>query len=75
MSTKTFGEGSFDKGIRLTIPVAWSTGKPSVNTLSTTIRPLQRDGGARLDIDGRLYDTVRGAQSGDLYASWGRFWR
>ena len=75
MSTKTFGEGSFDKGIRLTIPVAWTTGKPSVNKLSTTIRPLQRDGGARLDIDGRLYDTVRGAQSGDLYASWGRFWR
>lgn len=75
MSSEEYGEGSFDKGIRLTIPVAWSTGKPSVNTLKTTIRPLQRDGGARLDIDGRLFDTVHGAQTGALYNEWGRFWR
>lgn len=75
MSTAEFGEGSFDKGIRLSIPVAWSTGKPSVNTLQTTIRPLQRDGGARLDVAGRLYETVRGAQMGNLYNEWGRFWR
>jgi hypothetical protein len=75
MSSEDYGEGSFDKGIRLTIPVAWSTGKPSVNTLKTTIRPLQRDGGARLDIDGRLFDTVHGAQTGSLYNEWGRFWR
>ncbi|SDF82520.1 YjbH domain-containing protein [Rhodobacter capsulatus] len=75
MSSEEYGEGSFDKGIRLTIPVAWSTGKPSVNTLKTTIRPLQRDGGARLDIDGRLFDTVHGAQTGSLYNEWGRFWR
>lgn len=75
MSSKDFGEGSFDKGIRLTIPVAWTTGRPSVNKLKTTIRPLMRDGGARLDIDGRLYETVRMAHTGDLYDSWGRFWR
>ena len=75
MSTADFGEGSFDKGIRISIPVAWTTGKPSVNTLKTTIRPLQRDGGARLDVDGRLYETVRGGQMGDLYNEWGRFWR
>ena len=75
MSTEDFGEGSFDKGIRLSIPVVWSTGKPSINTLSTTIRPLQRDGGARLDVDGRLYDVVNGAQSGALTDQWGRFWR
>lgn len=75
MSTEDFGEGSFDKGIRLTIPVAWTTGKPSVNTVKTVVRPLTRDGGARLELDGRLYETVRGAQVGDLYDRWGRFWR
>ena len=75
MSSTDFGEGSFDKGIRISIPIAWTTGKPSVNTLKTTIRPLQRDGGARLDVDGRLFDTVRGAQMGNLYNEWGRFWR
>lgn len=75
MSTEDFGEGSFDKGIRVTIPVAWTTGKPSVNAVKTVIRPLTRDGGARLELDGRLYETVRGAQVGDLYDRWGRFWR
>ncbi|MFD2173173.1 YjbH domain-containing protein [Rhodobacter lacus] len=75
MSNAEYGEGSFDKGIRLSIPVVWSTGKPSVNTLSATIRPLQRDGGARLDIDGRLYNVVDAAQTGSLYDQWGRFWR
>lgn len=75
MSKSDFGEGSFDKGIRISIPVAWTTGKPSVNTLKTTIRPLQRDGGARLDVEGRLYETVRGGQMGNLYNEWGRFWR
>jgi hypothetical protein len=75
MSTEDFGEGSFDKGIRLTIPVAWTTGKPSVNSVETVVRPLTRDGGARLELDGRLYETIRGAQVGDMYDRWGRFWR
>lgn len=75
MSEDEFGEGSFDKGIRVSIPVAWTTGKPSVNKVKTTIRPLTRDGGARLEVDGRLYETVRGNHMGDLYDGWGRFWR
>ena len=75
MSAKDYGEGSFDKGITLEIPIAWATGKPSISNVSAIVRPLQRDGGARLDIDGRLYDTVRSAHAGDLYDGWGRFWR
>jgi hypothetical protein len=75
MPASSFGEGSFDKGIRLTIPVAWTTGTPSVNRVSSTIRSLNRDGGARLDVEGRLYDTVRQSHVGNLYGSWGRFWR
>lgn len=75
MSADDFGEGSFDKGIRVSIPVAWTTGKPSVNKVNTTIRPLTRDGGARLDVDGRLYENIRNSHTGDLYDGWGRFWR
>ena len=54
-----FGEGSFDKGIRLEIPFAWATGKQTRKSYKNTIRPILRDGGARLDVDGRLYDSVR----------------
>ncbi|SPH24538.1 hypothetical protein DEA8626_03590 [Defluviimonas aquaemixtae] len=75
LSEADFGEGSFDKGVRLTIPVSWTTGKPSVNKVSTVIKPLNRDGGARLDVDGRLYDTIRSTHQGDMQIQWGRFWR
>lgn len=70
-----FGEGSFDKGIRLTIPFEWATGRPSRNRVEALIKPLNRDGGARLDVPGRLYETVRGAHQGDMQIQWGRFWR
>jgi hypothetical protein len=70
-----FGEGSFDKGIRITIPFSWLIGEPDKRGYSTTIRPLTRDGGARLDAPGRLYDRVRPLQKPALKDGWGRFWR
>ena len=70
-----FGEGSFDKGIRVQIPLAWVTGKQTRKDYKATIRPILRDGGARLDVDGRLYDSVREYHSTRLDAEWGRFWR
>jgi hypothetical protein len=75
VSSEDFGEGSFDKGISLTIPIDWITGKPERRAINTTIRPVQRDGGARLAVPGRLYETVRGQQASALDASWGRFWK
>lgn len=55
---ESFGEGSFDKGISLEIPLAWFTGNSIRSTTSATIRPLLRDGGARLNVEGRLHDLV-----------------
>ena len=70
-----FGEGSFDKGIRIEIPFAWATGKQTRKSYKNTIRPILRDGGARLDVDGRLYDSVREYHAGSLDSEWGRFWK
>ncbi|NVK17041.1 MAG: YjbH domain-containing protein, partial [Rhodobacteraceae bacterium] len=39
VSFDDFGEGSFDKGIRLEIPVSWLTGRPSRDRLAQVIRP------------------------------------
>lgn len=75
MSSSDYGEGSFDKGVRLTIPLSWAVGTPSTRTQSVTLRPVTRDGGARLNVRGRLYDEVRDGQTGKIYESWGRFWR
>ncbi|MFT4743521.1 MAG: hypothetical protein ACI91Z_001496, partial [Yoonia sp.] len=70
-----FGEGSFDKGIRVTIPYDYFIGSPSRKDVSTTLRSLSRDGGARLTVDGRLYETVRAGHVADMTDTWGRFWR
>ncbi|MBA49207.1 MAG: hypothetical protein CMI51_09325 [Paracoccus sp.] len=75
LSAEQFGEGSFDKGISLSIPITWATGQPTRDRASTTLRSLSRDGGARVDVSGRLYDRVRDAQDAKLYDGWGRFWR
>lgn len=75
VSSTQFGEGSFDKGIRLSIPLNWAIGGPVRGTTNATIRPIQRDGGARLGVNGRLYETVRGSHSQKLDDQWGRVWR
>lgn len=75
LSDEEFGEGSFDKGITMSIPLSWAMGTPSRDRSTTSLRSLSRDGGAKVNVDGRLYDKVRDAQSVKLYQGWGRFWR
>ncbi|MEP3846725.1 MAG: YjbH domain-containing protein [Paracoccaceae bacterium] len=74
VTAEEFGEGSFDKGINLTIPLGWFLGQPSRQGISTTIRPVQRDGGARLNVPGRLFEQVREGHREDLAESWSRVW-
>ena len=75
MSTEDFGEGSFDKGVVMSIPLSWATGTPSKKRAVSDVRSLSRDGGARLRVDGRLYEAVRDSHTGELYDGWGKFWR
>ncbi|MFV1507073.1 YjbH domain-containing protein [Phaeobacter sp. JH20_09] len=74
-SSEDFGEGSFDKGIRVEVPVAWLTGKPSRQSITQVIRPVLRDGGARLNLQTRLYEKVRDSRGRALAAQWGRYSR
>ncbi|MDA5095377.1 YjbH domain-containing protein [Aliiroseovarius sp. KMU-50] len=75
VSAEQFGEGSFDKGIHVTIPLEWALGQPSRGKSVTKIHSLSRDGGARLDVDGRLYDWVSDGHGDALASRWGKFWR
>lgn len=74
VSAADFGEGSFDKGIRFRIPLTTLLGKPSRAGLGLTIRPVQRDGGQRVTVPGRLYGQVREAHRSGLEAGWARVW-
>lgn len=74
VSAKQFGEGSFDKGIRFRMPISTMLGRPSRAGLGMTIRPVQRDGGQRVDVPGRLYEQVRAAHRSGLDQEWARVW-
>ena len=70
-----FGEGSFDKGIYIKIPMDWLTGNPDRSVRYFEIRPITKDGGARLGTARRLYKTVKGARDTQLTREAGRMWK
>jgi hypothetical protein len=74
VSAAEFGEGSFDKGFRFRIPLAWMLGKPNRRGFGLTIRPTQRDGGQRVAVPGRLYGSIREAHQIRLNDQHVRFW-
>ena len=55
---RRFGEGSFDKGIYVRVPLDLFGG--TTRAVGTAlIRPVQRDGGQRLAVDNPLWETTR----------------
>lgn len=75
VSAEDYGEGSFDKGLRLTIPLSWVLGTPSRRENTVTLQSLTRDGAARVEVRDRLYERVRDYHRPDLEKEWGRVWR
>jgi len=68
-----FGEGSFDKGITLSIPIDWGLPRDSKSKGSLRLRPLQRDGGQRLNPGSRLFDLTREGSQGEIAPQWDTF--
>lgn len=75
VSAEDFGEGGFDKGVRLTIPFNWALGTDTRRGLDLNFRPDGGDGGARLSVDDRLYQSIREYHTDGLDPDWGRVWR
>lgn len=75
VSDDELGSAGHDKGIRITIPLNWALGNQSKNNLGLTLRPGGGDAGARLDVDGRLYESIRDYHTGALDPEWARVWR
>ena len=70
-----FGEGSFDKGVYVTIPIDWIIGSPDQSRRGFFIRPITRDGGARLASGRSLYKTIKGVQKAQFTREYGRLWK
>jgi Exopolysaccharide biosynthesis protein YbjH len=75
VSADDFGDGAFDKGVKLEIPVSWLLGNSTRKQQSLTLRPADRDGGARLDVDGRLFDLLHDYDQSGIEAQWDRVWK
>jgi hypothetical protein len=65
-----FGEGSFDKGIRIVIPTEWALPFGTPTKFEEDLRPIQRDGGQPLNNDAELYDMTQPSSYGDLQRQW-----
>ncbi len=68
-----FGEGSFDKGLLLTVPLDWGLPRDTKARSSLNLRPIQRDGGQRLNPGSRLFGLTRSGSRGDVSPQWNTF--
>jgi len=71
VSAAKYGEGSFDRGIFISIPIDLITPFPSRSSVGTIYRPLTRDGGQLLDSPKQLYWETYGDDTGHLAEEWG----
>ena len=75
VSGEDFGEGNFDKGMRLTIPLSFVTGRATRNENAIVLQSLSRDGGARLNLTDRLYEVLDPSTGYKLQSGFGKVWR
>ncbi len=71
VSAAQFGEGSFDKGIYLVVPLDLFFPQSTRRVASFPFRPLTRDGGQRARDGIDLYGIVEQGQPRDFAADWG----
>ena len=69
-----FGEGSFDKGIYIDIPLDWPREARVCRNAISQYVPLH-DGGARLATGRQLYRMVRDAHEMHVQRELGRIWK
>jgi hypothetical protein len=74
VSAEEFGEGSYDKGILLTVPLRWATPFETRQAIQGDLRSLGSNAGAQLNVANRLYPTIRNMSERRLEESWGTFW-
>ncbi len=71
----TFGEGSFDKALYVSLPIDWIVSSPVQSRRRLTIRPITRDGGASLSSARQLYRQIEWSQNASFQREFGRLWK
>lgn len=73
VSAEEFGEGSFDKGFFINIPLELLLPFSTTNSGHFAYRPLTRDGGQMVHVSTRLYDRTGAANLHTVARDWVRF--
>lgn len=71
----TFGEGSFDKAIFVSIPIDWFTSTTTQAKRILTLRPITRDGGANLGSARSLNRLIKRSHNASFQREYGRLWK
>ena len=71
----TFGEGSFDKAIYVSIPLDWIISAPTQAQRILTLRPITRDGGANLASARSLNRHIKRSHNASFKREYGRLWK
>ncbi|PCJ33981.1 MAG: hypothetical protein COA93_05990 [Alphaproteobacteria bacterium] len=70
MSSNDFGDGSFDKGIYMTLPLEIFWYQPTRERMRLKFRSLGKNGGQMLDKPGSLYDMLSSGRKARLAHDW-----
>lgn len=70
MNSQIFGEGSFDKGIYMKLPLDMFWSGPTRDNLRIDFRRLGKNGGQRLTGSSSLYDMLSAGQKNRLKQDW-----
>ncbi|MEM0976359.1 MAG: YjbH domain-containing protein [Pseudomonadota bacterium] len=71
-----FGDGRFQKGFSIQIPVGWAIGTQTRRSIGSRIASTSGNGGARLNTPGSdLFSTVSRFQTDNVSGTWGTFWQ
>ncbi|WP_413150019.1 YjbH domain-containing protein [Amaricoccus sp. W119] len=75
VTSEDYGEGSFDKGVMITIPFRWTVPFETDARNSIQLTSISRDGGAQLDVANDLWGTVKEFDRRHMQQNWGSFWQ
>lgn len=73
VSAEQFGEGSFDKGFYIHVPLSIFSKSYSKDTQGISLRTMTRDGAQKLDLRNRLIDSFYGSSLDEFNENWSNF--
>ena len=73
ISAEDFGEGSFDKGFYIHIPLSIFSKEYNKNMRSFSLRSMTRDGAQKLELRNRLIDSFYGSTMDEFNENWSNY--